>query len=462
MQIINEKRSAIWIAILATSIVSQMPVSAQDGLPTNSQKPSPQQQFQYDWPGFLGGRRDGRSSQTSIRKDWSNGNLPVVWKRKLGAGYSLGSSYQGNYYQLDAEGNSCRLFCLNEQTGKEVWNFQYAFEYRDMYGFDNGPRCTPIIDDGLVYIFGVTGMLHCLNAKSGELVWKVDTQKRFGVVQNFFGVGSTPMVSGEQLIVMVGGSPKSDQAKGNRLDEVSPNGSGVVVFNKRTGQVLHQLIDDLASYASINLYRDKQAVRAVAWMRENLVGIDIENGRQLWKYRFRARKYESVNASTPVINGSQVMVSESYGPGTVVLDVADDQPKVVWKDKNRRSRSLATHWNTPVLHQGFVYACNGEGRANTDIRCVEWKTGKVSWKKPGYGRASLTYVDDHFVVLDEKGELLLIKADPTKFQLVTKYSDTNGERLPLKYPCWAAPVISNGLMFVRGKDELICLKLASD
>ena len=444
--------------LLVISIVPAIRAATQDGLslPDNSVT---NQVHPYDWPGFLGADRNGRSNERGIIKDWTAGKLKVVWKRKIGTGYSLGSTSQGKYFQLDATGNTCRLVCLEELTGRQIWKFEYEFQYNDMYGFDNGPRSTPLVDGERVYIFGVAGMLHCLDTRNGDVVWKLDTTKKFGVVQNFFGVGSSPIILGDKLIVMIGGSPPGDQAKGSQLDEVGPNGTGIVIFDKKTGQVIHQFIDDLASYASINLYRENGRDFAVAWMRTNAFGIDLENGKQLWKYPFRARKYESVNASTPVVQGTQILLSESYGPGAVLLDVQSQTPKVIWKDKNIRERALATHWNTPVYHQGHVYACNGERRSNTDIRCVDWKTGEVKWKQSGFGRSSLTYVDNHLIVLDESGELFLIAADSSEYRRVTEYRDSEGKKLPLKYPCWAAPVVSNGLLFVRGKDELICLKL---
>ena len=445
------------LSIVHFFIVPPSDVLAQGGLAPEMTENKNIDNVSHDWPGFLGARRDGRSDETGIVKDWTGGNLKMLWRRKLGTGYSLGSTSGGKYYQIDAIENECRLFCLDERTGRELWVFKYEFEYKDTYGFDDGPRSSPLISDGRVYIFGVEGKLHCLDAQSGKLVWKVDTQKRFGVLQNFFGVGSTPIVSGESLIVMVGGSPEADQGKGNRLDEVGSNSSGIVIFDKRTGKVQHELVNDLASYASVKLYNDSGTTRAVAWMRENLVGIDIENGKQLWSYPFRARKYESVNASTPVVHGTQILISESYGPGSVLLDVKENKPQVIWKDKNIRNRSLATHWNTPVFHQGHVYACNGESRA--DVRCVEWKTGKVKWSQKGFSRSSLTYVDGHFVLLDETGELALLKANSEKYELVSEYSSADGKKLSLKRPCWAAPVISNGLLFVRGKDELVCLEL---
>jgi len=458
----RQKVFRLVMVFLSIFIVSQRVTFSQVEFLSAMESPLRQQPLAHDWPGFLGPNRDGRSREKGIRKDWSNGKLEIVWRRKLGAGYCLGSTAMGKYYQLDAEKNICRLTCLDERTGHEIWNFDYEFEYEDLYGFDNGPRAAPLVNDGLVYIYGVAGMLHCLDANNGKVVWKVDTKKKFGVVQNFFGVGSSPLVKDDKLLVMVGGSPAEDQAKANRLDDVSPNSSGVVIFDKKSGAVLHRLLDDLASYSSINLYDDEGDTQAVAWMRNKILGFDFNRGEQLWSFPYRARKYESVNASTPVVQGTQIFLSESYGPGSMLLEVKNGMPKVIWKDENIRNRSLATHWNTPVYHRGHLFACHGENRANAEIRCIEWQTGKVRWKQSGYSRSSLTFVDEHFVVLDETGELFLIEANPREFKLVTQYSDANDRKLPLQYPCWAAPVISNGLLFVRGKNELICLALTAE
>ncbi len=416
----------------------------------------------HDWPSFLGPLRNSRSAETGILTDWSAGKLKILWQRELGKGYSLGSTSRGRYFQLDAIGDECRLRCLNERTGQAIWEFRYQFEYQDLYNFDDGPRTTPVIDENRVYIFGVEGMLHCLDWEDGKVIWSVDTQRKFGVVQNFFGVGSTPAVHGEHLIVMIGGSPEEDQQlPPNSLDRVSSNGTAIVVFNKHTGDVLHQFGDDLASYSSIQLYRDADKMYGLGWLRNNLMGFDFETGRTLWSFPYRARKYESVNAMTPVVQGTQLFLSESYGPGAILLDLSQGEPQVVWRDSNVRQRSLATHWNTPVLHEGKLYGCHGENRNGAELRCVDWDTGQVHWKERGFARSSVTWIDGHLVVLDENGRLALVKASADSFQLVTEYTDPSSGRLPIRYPCWAAPVISNGRLFVRGKEKLVCLQLVA-
>ena len=225
-----------------------------------SQRSVEPKQLNYDWPSFLGSERNSKSAETGILKDWSQGKLKTVWTAKVGKGYALGAVANGCFYQFDAIDQKCRLVCRDANSGVEKWKFEYLFEYKDTYQFDEGPRCTPIVDQNRVYTYGVEGMLHCIDARTGEVIWKNNLNEQFGVVQNFFGVGSTPLIHDRYLICMVGGSPPEDQKHRQRLNLVSPNGSAIVVFDKASGEMLHKIGDDLASYSSVQLYRDQQNV----------------------------------------------------------------------------------------------------------------------------------------------------------------------------------------------------------
>src|SRR5262249_42716022 len=146
--------------------------------------------------------------------------------------------------------------------------------------------------------------------------------------------------------------------------------------------------------------------------------------------------------------------------GSTVLRVKLGGYDVVWLDGRKRDPSLATHWNTPIHLDGFVYASSGRHTAQAELRCVELATGKVQWSERGLTRASLLYVDGHFVCLGEDGVLRLLKADSKRYDEVAKLvlKSPDGEPL-LKYPAWAAPILSHGLLYARGKDRLVCLEL---
>lgn len=424
-----------------------------------------------DWPFFLGPNGDSKSPETGILKKWPKEGPKIVWQRELGISYGIGSVSKGRYYQFDRVGDRATLFCLNAETGKELWKFGYPTSYRDLYGYNSGPRCSPIIDGNRVYIFGVEGMLHCLRASDGELIWKVNTEKEFGVVQNFFGVGSTPVIEGDLLIVHVGGCDDASQdAPPGALDLVAGNGTGIVAFNKFTGEAKYKLTDELASYSTPQLATIDGRRWCFVLARGGLIGFEPSMGKVDFQYPWRARMLESVNASCPVVVKDEVFISETYGPGSSMLKVKPGGYEVVWKDKLRaRDRAMQAHWNTPIYHEGYLYGCSGRNPPDADLRCIEWKTGKVMWTVPNRIRTSLLYVDGHFVSMGEFGALQLFKANPKKFELVAEVTlrkkvdeaDLLGFDPPklLRSPCWAAPVLSHGLLYVRGNDRMVCLEL---
>ncbi len=421
-----------------------------------------------DWPSFLGPNRDSRSPESGIVTKWSRTSPSIVWTRRLGTSYAMPSISRGRLFQFDRVKNEAVLFAMKSETGEPLWRFSYPTDFEDPYGYDNGPRSSPVVDDDRVYIYGAEGMLHCLRVTDGTLIWMVDTMAQFGVVQNFFGVGSTPVIEGELLIVMVGGSPTGSE--GTPTERAIGNGSGVVAFDKFTGKVKYQLSDELASYASPMVTTIGDRRWCFVFARGGLLGFEPSRGALDFHYPWRAPDVESVNASNPVVVGDLVFISETYGPGSSLLTVRPGGYDVVWADESRRrAKIMQTHWNTPIHHDGYLYASSGRHTNNAELRCIELATGNVQWKQPGLGRASLLYVDGHFVCLCEYGELLLIRATHERFDLVAT-ADLHA-RPPsgaaagvppaplLEYPCWAAPILSHGLLYVRGKKQLVCLQL---
>ncbi len=422
-----------------------------------------------DWPQMLGPERNGKSSEKNLLTKWPEKGLRVVWSRPVGTGYSVGSVAKGRFYQFDKVKDEATLVCLNAETGKELWKFGYRSSYEDLYGYNDGPRCAPLIDGNHVYLLGVEGMLHCLNATTGELEWKWNTSAEFGVIQNFFGVGSGPIIEGDLLLVMVGGSPpEAKRIPPGALNRVTPNGSAVVAFDKLTGEVRYKSGNDLASYSSLQTATIDGRRYAFAFCREGLLAFEPATGKQDFHYPWRAEIMESVNASTPVVIGNQVFLSECYGVGSSLLQIAQGNAKVVWKDDpDRRAKAMETHWNTPIYHEGFLYGSSGRHAGTAALRCIEAKSGKVQWSIPRLSRASLLYVDGHFIVLGEYGQLLLIQASPEKFDLVAQVDLAEAHPLAAEDtaatvandPWWSAPILSHGLLYVRGGGQLICMEV---
>lgn len=422
-----------------------------------------------DWPAFLGPTHDSKSSETGLKKSYGTGGPRLVWQAEVSTGYSMPTVSRGRLFLFDAVGNEARLRCLKSETGDPIWEYRYKFDYEDLYGYDNGPRCFPIVDDDRAYLFGVEGQLHCLRVTDGERLWSVDTNKKFGVVQNFFGVGSTPLIEGDLLLVQIGGSPPADQnVPPGRLDLVHPNGSAIVAFDKRSGEVKYQAGEELASYSVPVVATIGGARYGLLFARGGLLGFDPANGATRFHFPWRASILESVNASNPVVIGDLAFISECYGPGSALVRVKPDACEVVWSDaERRREKSMQTHWNTCIHHNGFLYGSSGRHPGEAELRCIEVATGKVRWSEPDLSRCSLLMVEGHFICQGEYGQVHLLRVNPEKFDLVETWELVDpeakaslfGSEPLIRYPAWAAPVLSHGLLYIRGKTRLACLDL---
>jgi outer membrane protein assembly factor BamB len=428
-----------------------------------------------DWPQFLGPRANGTSLETGLLDRWPTNGPPLLWEKQIGTGYSA-PSVRGHRLVLHHRiGNEEIVEGLEAATGKPLWRYGYPSRYEDPYGYNNGPRCTPLLTVERCYTFGAEGKLLCLELETGRLVWQRDTAKDWEVPPAFFGVGSTPILEGDLLIVMVGGQPNS----------------GVVAFDAKTGSTAWESVgqqnwqgqpmlgwprertvvwkrwDKQASYATPVAATVNGQRQLFCLMRQGLVSLDPTNGAVQFSRWFRAQQEESVNAANPVVVDDLVFISTAYHKvGSLLLKVNPDNRgyKEVW-----RSTVLEIHWTTPIHHNGYLYAFSGRNEPDARFRCVELKTGKLMWDRDEswpphserqpkvYGRGSAIMADGKLIVLGEGGLLGLFKANPNKPEELARWQVPD-----LHYPCWAAPVLSRGKLYLRSEDRLICLALSDD
>ena len=428
-----------------------------------------------DWAAFLGPTSDGKSTETGILTAWDETGPPLLWHVATGEGYSAPSTSKGRLFLFDRHGNTMRLTALNVLTGREEWRSEYPTSYEDMYGFSNGPRAAPTIHEKLVYTVGAGGKIRCHQVATGELVWEVDTVKTFGVVQNFFGAGSAPMVEGDLLIAAVGGSPPDspDIMSG----KVTSNGSGIVAFDRRTGKVRYRATEELAGYSSPTFATIADRRWGFLLARGGLVGFEPASGKVDFHFPFRARKLETVNAANPVVINDTVFITESYGPGSALLRVRPGGYEVIRQDTSPRNQSMSSHFMTPIYHDGYLYGSSGQGSGEAALRAVDYTSGKIMWGEPGLGRTTLLYADGHLVVFTERGDLLLVKATPERFTVVARgtpvlpaderpaaktqagtAADPEDRQL-LRYPAWSPPVLSHGILYLRAEGRLAAFQL---
>ncbi len=403
-----------------------------------------------DWPRFLGPAGDGKSDETGLDLTWPETGPPLVWEVEVGEGYTMPSIAKGKLFEFDRRDDQARLTCREAATGKVLWSQEYSTDYEDMYEYGAGPRGTPVVDGDRVYTYGVEGKLRCHAVDDGKLIWQVDTVKKFGVVQNFFGVGSTPIIEGDLLIAMVGGSPKD--SPGIQSGEVMSSGTTIVGFDKKTGAVRYATGDDMASYSSPVLATIDGRRRGLLFARGGLLGFDPVDGKIDFHFPWRAKKLETVNAANPVVVGNRVLITECYGPGSALLELKPEGYELLRKDPPR-DKSLASHWATPIHHDGTVYGCSGRHSGDAELRAIGFDDGKVAWSQPGLGRTTMILVQGHLIVLGERGRLFVVEATPAG------YNEVSATEPLVSYPAWNPPVLANGLLYVRGADKLRCFDL---
>jgi len=444
-----------------------------------------------DWPAFLGPRRDNTSAETGLLERWPTNGPPVMWEKEIGSGYSAPSVRGEELVLHHRSGEEERIEAFDAASGKPEWRYAYASHFSDPFGYNNGPRCTPLLTSNYCYTFGAEGRLLCLELNSGGLVWQRDTAKDWNIPEPFFGVGSTPLLEGDKLIVMIGGQPNSavvalDASTGKTIWENGgkKNWDGISTIGWR-GEAPYRWTGEekLASYSSPVAATIHGKRHILCLTRQGLMSLNPTNGEIYFCRWFQSPVNESVNAMCPVVSGDLILISAAYYHiGAVLLRVKPDGKgfEEVWRsprpEADRDTLSgrppapvLEIHWNTPVLLNGVLYAFSGRNEPDATFRCVEFMSGKLLWSREErwrphtamqprvYGRGSAILADGKLIVLGEGGKLGLFSLNAKQPEEICSWQVP-----PLHYPCWAAPVLAHRKLYLRSENRLVCLDLSRE
>ena len=401
----------------------------------------------HDWASFLGPSHNAVSTETKLSRTLPP---PLVWELAKGSGYASPAIAGEHLVFLHRLANEEIVECLHPEAGSCHWQFRYATAFEDRYGYNNGPRSSPVInvEGKRVYTMGAEGKLHCLALRSGTVVWKRDLRAEYGVRQDFFGTASTPLLEGGLLIVNVGAT----------------GGPCVVGLDAATGREAWRAGTEWGpSYASPvpAVVHGERRVFVFAGGESSppsggLMSIDPATGDVDFAFPFRSRTYESVNASCPVVFDDQVFISASYRRGGALVEVRPDfTHRVAWT-----TQEFALHYNTPIHRDGYLYGFDGRNMGDASLACVDAATGQVVWREVpewretfelggrqrqqlmGTARGSLLAADGQFLCLGEFGHLLWMHLTPEGYREVSR------AWLVAARESWALPVLSRGLLYV--------------
>jgi outer membrane protein assembly factor BamB len=385
-----------------------------------------------DWPDFRGPNRDGIYPDSDIASTFPAGGPPLLWEKQIGAGFANPVVSTGRLILFHRRGDEEIVEALEAETGAPEWRFAYPTRYHDDFGFDEGPRASPVAVAGQVYTFGAEGTLSCVSFATGAKIWQRNVNQEFAVNKGFFGAASTPLVDGRRVYLNVGGA----------------DGAGIVAFDKDTGRTLWQTGDDEASYSSPIEAPIDGKDRLVFFTREGLLILEPADGAIVDQHRWRSRSRSSVNAAMPVVAGDIVFLTASYGTGAICLQRIDGAFKELWSGED----SLAAHYATPVHKDGVLYGFHGRQEYGQEFRAVELRTGKVFWTQPGFGAGTVLLAGDQLVILREDGELVLAEASPTAYRERARAQVLSGQTRP-----YAA--LADGRLYARDISRLAALDL---
>jgi outer membrane protein assembly factor BamB len=381
--------------------------------------------FAQDWPQWRGSNRDGKVSGFTAPQKWPN-ELTQKWKTTVGWGDSTPALVGSKLYVFTRQGEEEVTLCLDASSGKEVWKDKYiAQAVTGPPSRHPGPRSSPSVADGKVVTLGVGGVLSCLDATTGKLIWRKDPFPK--IVPQFF-TAMSPIIIDGMVIAHLGG-------QGN---------GAIIACNLATGSEKWRWAEEGPEYASPALLTVDGTKQIVTLTEKSIVSIGVADGKLLWKLPFVPER-RAYNAATPIIDG-QTVIYTGAGRGTKAVKIekqADGySAKELWSNTE-----VAPQFNTPVLKDGLLFGLSNRG----NFFCINSQTGETAWIDPAQsdrgGFTSIVDVGSVILALPSNSELIVVKPSDKEFMELAriKVSDT---------PIYAHPVIAGNRIFVKDEETL--------
>ena len=376
-----------------------------------------------DWPQWRGVNRDGKSAEKGLLRKWPAEGPKKLWAVKgLGEGYASFSVVKGVLYTAGQFGDMEKVLAFKVKDGEKLWEADAGGSFRESRG--HGPRGTPTIDGDKLYSLSADGTLVCLNIATGKKVWGYNILEKFGGGVPHWGISESPLVEGNKLIVMPGGS-----------------GASVVALNKLDGSLIWKSQSDRAGYSSAIAFDQGGSRKLAVLSGQGAMGLEASSGELLWRYDKVSNR--TANIATPIYNEGRIFVSTAYGTGCALLNIPAKGEKM---QEVYFNSEMQNHYNTSVLIGDYLYGASG----NAAWIAMKWATGEVAWKERAVGKGMVLFADGMLFMQGEKGVLGIAEATPTGYNELSKFTIKIGN-----YPLWTQPVLANGVLYVRDQDDLM-------
>jgi outer membrane protein assembly factor BamB len=411
-----------------------------------------------DWPQWGGPQRDSVWRESGIADelpavDPQTGKLPRKWTAKIGSGYAGPAVAEGRVFVTDriADKNLERVLCFDSETGKALWKHEYEVRYTISYPL--GPRATPTVDGRRVYTLGAMGNLFCFDVTTGHILWQKNLPTDFGTKVPAWGLAGAPLVDGDQLIVLAGGTP----------------GAMVVSLDKQTGKELWRALDGPEpGYCAPVILEFGGQRQLIIWHPQAVVGLNPATGKTLWQQPFAVQS--GLTIPTPRKIGNRLFVTSFYN-GPLMIDLGADgvSPNVLWRtgaeSTERRNDTLHAIMCSPIVTEESVIGVGSYG----ELRCLDTKTGHIEWEthdatgRDRWWNAFLVPHGDRAVVSNEQGELIFARLNRAGYKELSRAqmiepTQPVGRRMTV----WSHPAYAMRSIFARNDGELIRVNLAKE
>lgn len=379
------------------------------------------------WPQWRGPTRDGQIAQRTWPGDLSEQRLSASWSAPLGPSYSGPIVTADHVFVTETKDKKYEVVrAFDRSTGSLIWETEWEGAMSvPFFAAANGSwiRATPACDGERLYVAGMRDILVCLDARSGEALWKLDFVAATGAKLPAFGCVSSPLVIGNHVYVQAGG--------------------GLAKLDKFSGKMIWQTLDDGggmygSAFSSPVVATVAGVEQLVVQTRTKLAGVDLEDGTVLWSQEIPA--FRGMNILTPTVIDDALFTS-SYGGRSTMFEISrDDSGWIVREAWNHKSQG---YMSSPVVVGGYIYL----HLRNQRFVCLDVKTGEERWTTKPFGKYwSLTANGNRLLALDQKGELLLIEASPEEFKLIDRRSVADD--------AWAHVAVADKQIFVRALDAI--------
>ena len=375
------------------------------------------------------GDRSGVYNETGLLTSWPANGPKLLWHYDgLGEGFTSVAIADEKIYLTGLTGDKGYLYVL-DMKGNLLSKKAYGTEWNRNH---DGSRSTVAINEGKLYVYSGTGNLICLNQNTLDVIWKKNIETDFDGKNIMWGVNESSLIVDDKIILTPGGKKHN-----------------MVALNKNDGLLIWSCPadGDASSYCSPLYIADGQVVpQVVTMMASHIVGVDISNGQKLWSYKYE--NFRKIHPNTPLYSDNMLLCTSGYGKGSVMLRLTNGGRSVekVWETKE-----LETKHGGIVKIGDYVY---GSGDDKKFWYCLEWNTGKTKYADKSLGVGVTIAADGMLYCYSEKGDMALVKQNPEKFEIISKFPVKLGTG-----PHWAHPVIHNGVLYVRHGNTLMAYQL---